>query len=135
MTTTTKTHITITMSDRAPIKLARADWPHVATADWHTGEHASQANEVASISVREHDDGRRIVYGHRDRGPGGMAIGYRGKYAGFLIESEQDPTKSTGVGRPNEAGTIRAIRRVAGVIDMPELADECIADLPAEELA
>lgn len=132
MTTTTPTHITITMSDRAPLKLVRADWPHVATADWHSGEHASQANEVASISVREHEDGRRIVYGHRDRGPGGMAIGYRGKYAGFLVEP---PAPSSGVtGKlPDEAGTIRAIRRVAGVIDMPELADECIGDLPAEE--
>jgi len=124
MTMTTTKTITITMSDRAPIKVVAADWPVIARADWHSGEHACQANEEAWLKVREHADGRRIVYADRDSGPGGMALGYRGTAAGYLI------------GAPNaEAETVRAIRRAAGVIDKSELGDECIADLPAEELA
>ena len=135
MTTTNKT-ITITMSDRSPIKIVAADWPVIARADWHSGSHACQANEEAWLKVREHEDGRRIIYSDRDSGPGGMAIGYRGTAAGYLIGAPNAHDCTYGVARERAATeTVRAIRRAAGVIDRPELGDACIADLPAEELA
>lgn len=134
--------ITITMTDRAPITITKADWPAVADAKWHSGEHECQANEVARMRVREHADGRRIVYGYRERGNGGMPAGYRGQAAGFLVapgprNAFGSPVRMTsdGVEHPDpSAETIRAIRRVAGLLDMGELGNDLIADLPAEEL-
>ena len=142
MTTTTKAEkITITMTDRAPVTIAKADWPLVARADWHSGAIECQANEIAFMRVREHRDGRRIVYGVRTSGNGGMPAGYRGADAGFLVAAatldgmrqpdDDGPLVST---QPDGAETIRAIRRVAGLIDKGELGNELIADLPAEEL-
>lgn len=142
-TTTLKKTIKITMSDRAPLQIVAEDWPVVASADWFSGQHECQANEEAFVRVREHADGRRIVSSNIDRGPGGMPVGYRGKAAGYLVEAP--PRDANGayirmtsdgveqISRYQDA-TIRAIRRAAGVIDMPELGDECIADLPAEEI-
>jgi hypothetical protein len=116
---------TITLSDRAPVSIAPDEWPQIAAGKtfWGGKGLECQANEVGWIRVRQHGDGRTIVYCDRDRGTGGMHLGYRGASGGFLLP----------------AGTtmdeiVRAIRRCAGIIDAPELGDECIGDLPAEEL-
>ncbi len=124
--TTAKISITITLSDRRPISIVEADWPIIAYANWHSGEHACQANEVACVEVREHADGRRVVYASRGRGPGGMALGYRGAAAGYMIPAADDAA--------DDAATVRAIRRVAGAIGHEELGAEAIGDLPAEEI-
>lgn len=134
-TTTEPKKRKILMSERPPVRIDVASWPLIAQAGWHSGEHACQANEEALIRVRRREpspDGPVeshdvLVYGVRESGPGGMPIGYRGRHAGYLLETQ--------VGRAVPTDEIvRAIRRVAGVLDMPELADECIADLPAEDL-
>lgn len=126
MTTTTekKKKIAVTMSERAPLKLDPELWPLIASADTHDGQVECQANREWAIKVREHEDGRRIVYGWVRRGNGGMPIGYRGASGGYLVEA----------GASAGEETIRAIRRVAGIIGDDALGDECIADLPAEEL-
>lgn len=134
------TKITITMTDRAPVTIAKADWPLIARADWHSGKHEREANQVATMRVREHRDGRRLVYGTHGDGPGGMPIGWRGSEAGFLVtptgEAMRQPTDGGALvsGQPDGTETVRAIRRVAGLIDMGELGNALIADLPAEEL-
>lgn len=122
MTTTTK-KITIKLSDRRPIEIDPSQWPIIARADHHDGQVECQANTVWSIKVREHADGRRIVYGKKDSGNGGQRIGWRGAMAGFLLAAAGA-----------ESETIRAIRRVAGVIGDEEMGDDAIADLPAETL-
>ena len=126
MTTTTekKKKIAVTMSERAPIKLDHDLWPLIASADTHDGQVECQANREWAIKVREHEDGRRVVYGWVQRGNGGMPIGYRGASGGYLVEAGANAGEET----------IRAIRRVAGIIGDDQLGDECIADLPAEEL-
>jgi hypothetical protein len=130
-TTTTETQrIEITMSERRPLKIDPEQWPIVAQAHRHDGQVECQANTVWRIYVREHADGRRLVYGWMDRGPGGKPIGWRGATGGFLV----DPDLSVGAVAPNEAETIRAIRRIGGIVNDDQLADECIADLPAEEV-
>ncbi|MDQ3170807.1 MAG: hypothetical protein M3Q55_11770 [Acidobacteriota bacterium] len=167
---TTAIKISFPLSDRRPISIVEADWPIVARADWHSGEHECQANEVAHVEVREHADGRRVVFASRGRGPGGMAVGYRGVDAGYLIapgpgetrlpepESYDDAValfsavfgRAPDVGEgdqgelwshvcaaahePDDAATVRAIRRVAGAIGHEELGAEAIGDLPAEEI-
>lgn len=132
--------LTITMSERRPVTLVADEWPVVARADWHSGEHESQANETARIVVREHEDGRRIVYSVRERGNGGMPSGYRDTAGGYMVGTIAGDMRQPSSGgpltsaHPDEAETIRAIRRAGGVVGMDRLADECIADLPAESI-
>jgi hypothetical protein len=120
--------IKIKLSDRAPITITEESWPIVAFAeDWRGGNGIqSQANEEWWVRVRQHADGRAIVYASRERGNGGMPIDYRGAHAGYVLA----PTE----GRVPSADIVRAIRRVAGAIGRDGIADACIADLPAEEL-
>jgi hypothetical protein len=116
----TPDRITIPLSDRAPVRIDRAAWPLIADADWNSGEHDCQANEIARVRVRRHADGRVLVYGVREAGPGGMPFGYRATRAGYLSATDADI-----------ATTIRA---VADAIGAPHLAQACIADLPPEDL-
>lgn len=119
-TTTTTKKITIHMSERSPVKIAVDDWPLIASVGWYNGEHECQANTVRAIKVRQHEDGRTVVYGWEDEGPGGQHASFRATYAGFMLAAGED--------------VARAIRRVAGLIGDDKLGDECIADLPAEEI-
>lgn len=130
--------ITVALSDSRPVRIRVGDWPLIASATWFSGQHECQANEEAEIRVRQHDadtdpdrivphaDGRVLVYGSRDRGPGGP-MEYRGRSAGYMLAPIAPATEVT------TEQIVRAIRRVAGAIDMPDLASECIADLPAED--
>ena len=123
MTTTEVNKIEITMSERRPVSIDPELWPVIAEADWHNGEHEFQANDIRRIRVREHADGRRIVYGLQCSGDGGQAIGTHNPRAGFLIHVGADADE-----------TVRAIRRVGGILNDRRLADACIANLPAETL-
>ena len=117
--------IKITMSERRPLTIDPELWPVIAQADrcFPTMLPESQANTIRRIKVRQHADGRRIVYGVQLPGNGGQPIGTRNPEAGFLIEAGAD-----------EGVTIRALRRVGGAIDDAGLAERCIRDLPAEEV-
>lgn len=137
--TTTKTalKITIPMSERAPLKIDAATWPCIAEATAHDGKVECQANTEWVIRVREHaDDCRRIVYGSKEAGLGGQYAGFRPSRGGYLIEaaSVQGNGPNAGKRYPDNEETVRAIRRVAGIIGDDGLGDECIAELPAEEL-
>jgi hypothetical protein len=128
MTTTTNEVKTlkITMSERRPVSINPEEWPVIAEAEWYNGQHRSQANTIRLIKVRQHADGRRLVYGLQKEGNGGQHVGTRNPEAGFLIDAvEREPQKDA---------TIRAIRRVGGIIEDDALAAECIADLPAESI-
>ena len=125
-TTTTTKKITVALSDAPPVRVSAEDWPVIASADWFSGAIECQANEVARIKVRQHEDGRTLVYGVRNSGPGGQYAGYRGAHAGYLLGRTGEAT--------DEDEIVRHIRRVAGAIDRDDLADECIADLPARDI-
>jgi hypothetical protein len=141
--TTTKS-ITITMSETAPIKIDPAKWPKIADASNHDGHDGLEcrANTKWSIIVREHEDGRRIVYGWQDSGPNGQYAGFRPKHAGYLVAlsvdghgSPEDMRRAVaGRDKAREEQTIRAIRLVAGVIGDEDLGAECVGDLPAQEI-
>ena len=117
-----KTQITIVLSERRPIRIVDDEWPVLASAASHDGMVRSQANTLRTIRVREHADGRRIVYGWIRAGGGGKPISWRGTNGGFLVAAG------------DEDETVRAIRRMAGVIGDPLVADECLANMPAEPL-
>lgn len=121
-TTTTTKQRTITLTDRPPVTIREDAWPVIATAKWWDNTYECQANRTASIRVRQHADGRRIVYGVADS----QWQGERGAKAGILIRIEDDLL--------DNGETVRAIRFVADLIGYPELATKCVANLPAEVL-
>jgi hypothetical protein len=125
-TTTEVKMLKITMSERRPLSIVEDEWPLIACADWHDGAVQSQANHVRTIRVRQHADGRRLVYGWLRAGNGGVYAGWRGAEGGLLVQ----PFACV----PNDTETVRAIRRVAGIIEDDKLGDQCIADLPAESI-
>lgn len=146
MTTTAETTkpdtLTIVMSDRRPIEINPDEWPVVAEAEAHDGKVRVQANTEWYIRVREDINGRRAVYGGKIAGLGGQYRGFRAVRAGHLVESVRrngETMRETRDGQvtaswPDDEETIRAIRRVAGVIERADLGAECIGDLPAEAL-
>lgn len=113
---------TITLTDRPPVKIRESEWPILASASgWSHAAVRVQANEEWRIYVRQHSDGRALVYGVREEGNGGMPQGYEPRRGGALL--------------PAGADLVAAIRRVGTDVGIPETQiRECIADLPAEEI-
>ena len=129
--TTTPATRTITLTDRQPVTISDADWPSIASAahDWHEGEFKHQANRHRSgwLRVRLHADGRAIVYG-------------RDTYS-TVWQGEDDHDLRAGVLLAAGADLPAEIRRVAesliergGWDGLHEIAQDCIADLPAERI-
>jgi hypothetical protein len=128
MTTTDK--IKITMSERRPMSVSKAEWPSIAYGEDFAGQYDFQSFDGARIRVRRHADGRAIVYGYAGDWDGGGRQSRENRKAGFLVQASE----------PGEA-LVRAIRRVAGILSETECVGEmahaaarrCIADLPEEE--
>jgi hypothetical protein len=118
MTTEIKTR-TITLSNRPPVRIRDDEWQLIASADWHDGDQGlrCRAHRTAWLKVRQHDDGRTIVYAGYDSD----FSSERDLRAGLLLAPADD--------------VVSAIREVAARIErLAELADRAIADLPAEEI-
>jgi len=153
---------TITLSDRAPVTIREADWPTIASAAWGDGEVPSQHNRAAALRVRQHRDGRALVYAvyrsawqREDDYRGGELIEAPGAGAsvcdrGADIDAGLSPGVQTmehgGCGgrwiveQPHDAlpAAIRRVgERAAEYVASDRwhrLIEECIADLPAEDL-
>lgn len=130
-TTTTKTR-TITMTDRPPVRIREDEWPTIAVGSdaWHDGEIRAQANRTrtAWIRVRQHADGRAVVYGYYDYSSHFQGERDETVRAGYLIAPGKDL-----------AATIRRVEATlvgdgADEAMTARVAAECIADLPAEDL-
>ena len=108
---------TITLTDRAPVRIDVDQWPVIASAaDCNDRAIPSQASREWSIHVRKHEDSRRLVYGvHQSQWSNENS-----RRGGYLTDTD---------------GTVGAIHDVAESISAPDgLAADCIADLPAEAL-
>ena len=121
---------TITLTDRSPVTIKEDDWPFIASAsdkDWDN-QYEFQANETWKwfVGVRQHEDGRAIVYAT-----------YR---FSTQWQNKRDADCKNGVlldGEPTPQDICDAIGQVCGNMEgerWDELAAECIADMPAEEL-
>lgn len=110
--------LTITLFDRKPVTVVKEDWPIVARADEHDGQVEWEATRQHKLIVRQHSDGRAVVYGIHST----KWRNEKDRRGGLLVESAEQ---------------IEAvIMEVAERLDFdPWLAQQCIADLPAEELA
>ena len=109
---------TITLTGRAPVRIREDQWPQIAHGNW--GDNAaipSQSNRGCDIRVRQHADGRAVVYATSWT----QWQGERGWSGGELLSAGAD--------------IATAIERVAEEGGLSDVAvRECIADLPAEEL-
>lgn len=120
MTTTETKTIRIAMSERRPLRVKESEWPEIAGDREWDGQHECQATRKWYIAVRQHANGRTIVYGRRTS----QWQDERDQAGGYLLEPEAATTDEI----------IRAIRRVAGIIGRPEMAQIVISDLPEEEI-
>ena len=127
---------TITLTGRPPVRISDDNWPMLASASdkIFDGEYESQANRITKwfVGVRQHNDGRAIVY---------AIFSYSTNWRG-----ERDASKKCG--QMLDAGSstddiIRAIGEVCSemggwhdeyIDPWDRLKAECIADLPAVEL-
>lgn len=120
---------TITLTGRRPVTISEDAWPEIAraTGDNYNGtdpaRHAQAARQGEldeyAIRVRQHADGRAIVYGT-------YGEGWRSSHDGLDRAGEIVPA-----GEPVET----AISRVAATLGAPpHLAADAIAALPAEPL-
>ena len=127
--------LTITLTGRRPITITKDTWPILASAEEkeHDGQVECQANKISKwkLIVRQHEDGRTIVYGiytYDSNWQNARCFGVRG---GELI--------------PNGDATPEAIQRIGKWMseqEQPEedkgrwqtIINDCIADLPAEEV-
>lgn len=136
MSETRKTRRTITLTGRPPVKIVEDDWPELAEASYYDyeGQYDFQSFRYwrGFVRVRQHSDGRAIIYAR---------CWYDTAY-----QAERGYSQHSGEMLPSGCTTediISAIQRVHGLIDIVDeehrdqwrlLADECIADLPAQEL-
>jgi hypothetical protein len=143
-TTERKTR-TITLTGRPPVRIVEDDWPVVAqaTGKAYEGEFEFQSNRTTrmAIRVRQHADGRTIVYATYDYDTRWQHERCRQYKAGEMF-----PVNGADAGRIGDTEPIiAAINRVAsemaglvgdgpGGLSFRDLARECIADLPAVEL-
>lgn len=132
MTTTERKQRTITLTGRNPVRIYDDEWPVVAEGkgDSYGGNDYSRYQQALArgecdeyaIRVREHADGRAIVYAVFDAAEAWTHN--ESRRGGELL-----PAEST------LADYAAAIRRVGEDCNIPDsVIRECTADLPAEEL-
>jgi hypothetical protein len=107
--------LTVKLFDHAPVRVVKDDWPLIASAkDWDN-QYEFQANRTWTLRVRQHADGRALVYGLHTT----QFQHERGREGGMLVASKDEIPA--------------AVHKVAERLKFPvELAEECINDLPAE---
>ena len=127
--------LTVTLTGRRPVKIEKNDWPVLAAATDKEidNQYEFQANSISkwALRVRQHDDGRAIVYAvysYSSVFQGERNYSVRG---GEMVGADSDlPAMIRRVGEwaaAQEHSGDDAARWAA-------LIRECIADLPAEEL-
>lgn len=115
---------TIVLTGRAPVSIETKEWPCIVEVWDHDGTSLEDAHTVYTITIRQHQDGRRLVYGSSKAGMGGQSPDYRPRLWGTLIAPSSSTTHQT----------VTAIFDCAEYIRHLELAERAVQSLPAEEL-
>ena len=129
-TETPKTR-TITLTNRPPVRIIVDEWPVIAAAsddsyagnDYGRHQQALAQGELDeyTVRVRQHADGRMIVYAVLD-----------GAHAWTHTESRREGELLTAAEAGYVAASIRDVGRLCGIPD--RVIRYCIADLPAEKI-
>lgn len=137
MTDNTKTRI-ITLTGRAPVRIREDEWPVIASGSYrdHDNQYEFQANRKwkCDIRVRQHADGRAIVYGVYEYETQFQHERNFVARAGVLL---LDGASGIASGISEVASTLAAAAEEAGHEFRSHISAamrECIADLPAVEL-
>lgn len=132
--------ITIPLTSRRPVTIDEADWPVIAQADGDDFPGLDPARHVQASTQGELNEYRIEVrqYTHPVDGPDGRVI-ICGTYTeGWHSAHEGNNYAGELITRPLAdplGGVEHAIARVGGTLGVPaQLIDDCIADLPAEQL-
>lgn len=124
-------HRTITLTNRPPVRIDDEAWPIIAESKWYEGQYEFQANRSGWLKVRQHADGRTLVYGGFDSN----WPNERSRRGGELLIPPGDGPLTPDDGRTIDGvALVQAIRRVAETVGAEECAANCIADLPADEI-
>jgi hypothetical protein len=128
----------ITLTDSPPVQIDEANWPLIASAadKQHDGQIEAQANRTSKwfVGVRQHADGRAIVYAKYTYDTAWQGERNRTAARGVLLSA------GTTVQEICEAITsvcsdIAAAKHNSGDEERwRELAPQCVADLPPERL-
>lgn len=117
--------LTITLTNSAPVSIEKEEWPVLASAKHRPGAMRNGTpvpdyeTDEFRLTVRQHADGRTIVYGVVDGAT--VWTGTDSRRGGVLLD--------TG------ANIVGAIRDVGAELEVPDrVTRECIADLPAVEI-
>ena len=130
-------YLTITLTGKAPVKIKKDDWPVLASANEkeYDNQYEFQANRTANfkLTVRQHEDGRCIVYGVHSYDSHYEGEHGRDVRGGELLDKESDiPGAIAKVAAELESLMPDGAQWSTGY--WPRLAHECTADLPAVEL-
>lgn len=126
---------TITLTGRPPVRINEGDWPMIASAcdDEHDGEVECQANCRSrwAVRVRQHQDGRAIVYATYSYSTNWAHSRDFAAKRGVLLGPDDSPSQAIQEVCDDIAG---AECDAGDEARWATLAAECVADLPAEEL-
>ena len=139
---------TITLTNSRPVRISDSDWPILASSDWteHDGQVQCQANRQtwAWINVRQHVDGRTLVYSGYDYSTHFCNESDKTYRGGVMVTPTEDEYPIASRTADNDWTGERVIAAICSVgeqaIEHTEcdefwrLINECIADLPAEDL-
>lgn len=130
---------TITLTARPPVTINEDNWPTIAEArdSGHDGQVECQANRKSKwwIRARQHNDGRAIVYaGYSYTSNWQNARNYDAK-RGLLLPADCTPQDICNAIEEVCADISQAEHDGEDANRWPTLAADCIADMPAEELA
>lgn len=127
---------TITLTDRPPVKIREDEWPVIAVGDADDDDSDGRGNQpnrewTRTIRVRQHEDGRAIVYGTYDystcfQGEKGAAARRGILLAATTTDSIIAAIRSVGADLADAEGDAPDNWR--------EAIQACIADLPAEAI-
>lgn len=107
----------IFMTGRIPLRIVSRDWPIISRAEQDLG-----SGGIVYMRVRQHSDGRRIVYGVKEFDD---KDGYRVLGAdGYLLEKDNDSGSST----------YDAVLNVIKGIGYPGVGRRVLMALPPQEL-
>lgn len=131
---------TITLTNRPPVKIREDAWPVIANASDkdYDNQYEFQANRTWKwfINVRQHEDGRTLVYaGFAYTTAFQSERGYRIRHGKLLTEeTSQQAIVDAIVDVCDDMATAQHDSDESAA-RWRELARDCIADLPADELA
>ena len=134
--TTREDKATIVLTNRPPIRISRDKWPIIASAEMedYDGEFRFQSFRTTdwAIRVRQHSDGRTIIYAIYDHVTAWQNERCRTVKHGILLGTCHDGL---------EQDIVSAVHQVCDMMPddddsgyWQDLANQCIAELPAVDI-